>query len=269
MKKKIILSFSIILVLTVVLIAMISNNRIKNENLQLDKKKMNDNNEIVETKIEFKGNSENKVYVLISFYSQENLIKNIKVVENKEIPEEREIEINGEGRSSFAIDYGFENEMNNIYDFIITTNNGNKIKYTYNISAFLCNESYGEYIAPETDEYIIECLGARGGYSRADGWPGAPGGNGGYTKGTINLQKDEKLYVYVGGKGADAIVYNDSIGGYNGGGLGTWDHSDNEAAGAGGGATDIRLVSGNWNEFDSLKSRIMVAARWRRRFLVY
>ena len=28
----------------------------------------------------------------------------------------------------------------------------------------------------------------------------------------------------------------------------------------GGGATDIRLASGNWNDFNSLKSRIMVAA---------
>lgn len=32
----------------------------------------------------------------------------------------------------------------------------------------------------------------------------------------------------------------------------------------GGGATDIRLVSGEWNDFESLKSRIMVAGggRW-------
>ena len=27
----------------------------------------------------------------------------------------------------------------------------------------------------------------------------------------------------------------------------------------GGGATDIRLISGNWDSFESLKSRIMVA----------
>ena len=31
-------------------------------------------------------------------------------------------------------------------------------------------------------------------------------------------------------------------------------------AGGGGGATDVRLTPGEWNNFDSLKSRIMVAA---------
>ena len=41
---------------------------------------------------------------------------------------------------------------------------------------------------------------------------------------------------------------------FNGGAIGT------SYASSGGGATDIRLVSGNWNDFDSLKSRIMVAA---------
>ncbi|MFR6022531.1 MAG: glycine rich domain-containing protein [Clostridia bacterium] len=35
----------------------------------------------------------------------------------------------------------------------------------------------------------------------------------------------------------------------------------------GGGATDIRLVSGEWNDFESLKSRIMVAGGGRRSIL--
>ena len=34
---------------------------------------------------------------------------------------------------------------------------------------------------------------------------------------------------------------------------------DDECSGGGGGATDIRLVGGEWDSFDSLKSRIMVA----------
>ncbi|MFR6022533.1 MAG: glycine rich domain-containing protein [Clostridia bacterium] len=37
----------------------------------------------------------------------------------------------------------------------------------------------------------------------------------------------------------------------------------------GGGATDIRLVSGEWNDFESLKSRIMVAGGGRRSILWY
>ena len=58
------------------------------------------------------------------------------------------------------------------------------------------------------------------------------GGNGGYTSGIIYLKKGEKIYVYVGGHGSDAVVGKDSTAGYNGGGLGTWDHSDDESAGA-------------------------------------
>lgn len=52
------------------------------------------------------------------------------------------------------------------------------------------------------------------------------------------------------------------------GGLGTWDGRDDEASGAGGGATDFRLVPGSWNDKESLYSRIMVAGGGRRRFMV-
>ena len=120
--------------------------------------------------------------------------------------------------------------------------------------------SYQEYQVQKTGYYKIECIGASGGYSVGNGSIRAYGGNGGYTSGVIKLNKGEKLYIYVGGHGTDAKAKNDSTNGYNGGGLGTWDHSDDESAGAGGGATDIRLVAGEWNDFNSLKSRIMVAA---------
>ncbi|SNU04809.1 Glycine rich protein [Prevotellaceae bacterium MN60] len=51
------------------------------------------------------------------------------------------------------------------------------------------------------------------------------------------MNKTDILYVYVGNNG----------GSFNG-------------VGNGGGATDIRLIDGAWNNFNSLKSRIMVAA---------
>ena len=120
--------------------------------------------------------------------------------------------------------------------------------------------SYQEYEVKKTGYYKIECVGARGGSSIAQGSLGVYGGYGGYTSGIIKLEKGEKIYVYVGGHGADAVVGKNSEKGYNGGGIGTWDNSDDESAGAGGGATDIRLVPGEWNNFESLKSRIMVAA---------
>ncbi len=135
---------------------------------------------------------------------------------------------------------------------------------TFSKTEFNFKNNYEEYDVPKTGYYKIECYGAKGGYSRINGSIGASGGNGGYISGFIELKKGEKLYVYVGGHGADAVVGKDAKGGYNGGGLGTWDHSDDEAAGAGGGATDIRLISGEWNNFESLKSRIMVAAGGRR-----
>ena len=122
--------------------------------------------------------------------------------------------------------------------------------------------SYSKYEIKETGYYKIECFGANGGYAVGDNTIRGKGGKGGYTSGIIKLNQGETLYVYVGGHGTDAVAGKDSTNGYNGGGLGTWDQSDNEAAGAGGGSTDIRLVSGKWDNFKSLKSRIMVAARW-------
>lgn len=118
---------------------------------------------------------------------------------------------------------------------------------------------YKEYIVPYTGVYKFEVWGAGGGTSRINGSVGNYAGKGGYASGDITLKKGEKYYVYVGQKGTDAVVKKDSVATWNGGGLGTWDHSDDEAAGAGGGATDIRLVSGNWDDSKSLASRIMVA----------
>lgn len=108
-------------------------------------------------------------------------------------------------------------------------------------------------------KYKVECWGARGGYSRRNGSLYRVSGLGGYTKGEIHLTNTLSVFAYVGGQGADAVVRKNSAGGYNGGGSGTWDNNDDESAGGGGGASDIRLVGGVWNDFASLKSRVMVA----------
>ena len=134
---------------------------------------------------------------------------------------------------------------------------------------------YQTFTVPATGFYQIELWGAQGGNSvgnnsktcsnnRGKAYGGGCGGFGAYTSGVIKLNKDDTLYVYVGGRGLDAKAGNNRAGGWNGGGSSTYDHSDNEASGSGGGATDIRLVPTSsttaWNEFNSLKSRIMVAA---------
>lgn len=98
--------------------------------------------------------------------------------------------------------------------------------------------------------YKIEAWGAQGGNSTY-------GGKGGYSSGTIKLNKGENLYIYVGGMGpSNATTTN--IGGYNGGGY-SGNNSGSNSYG-GGGATDIRLWGGAWNDSTGLNSRIMVAA---------
>ena len=116
------------------------------------------------------------------------------------------------------------------------------------------------FIAPISSYYKIEAWGASGGYSVCGGAKCGQPGNGGYAAGKIYLEKDEKIYVYVGAKGTDGVVGYDSRAAFNGGGLGTSDHRDDETAGGGGGASDVRLVfSYNWNDSASLASRILVA----------
>jgi len=90
--------------------------------------------------------------------------------------------------------------------------------------------------------YIFEACGAQGGS------PDDTGGKGAYTKGIINIEDEENIYVYVGGK---ANVFN---------GGGKLNNVNSIYCGAGGGATDFRLINGTWNNADSLRSRIMVAA---------
>ena len=138
----------------------------------------------------------------------------------------------------------------------------NYTKYDNYDVGFDYTGDYQTFTAPYTGKYTFELWGAGAGTSMQTGkltnTASRPGGAGGYTKGSITLQKGDTFYIYVGGRGQDAII-GDALGGYNGGGNATYDHSDDESAGAGGGATDIRLVPGVWNYNKSLASRIMVA----------
>ena len=115
--------------------------------------------------------------------------------------------------------------------------------------------NYQEYIVPATGVYKIECWGAQGNYSKS---LRAYGGLGGYTSGTIQLKYGEKLYIYVGENRTDRTA---SFNCGSTGGSGSDSNNGGSINGyGGGGATDVRLIAGtNWNDFDSLKSRIMVA----------
>ena len=84
------------------------------------------------------------------------------------------------------------------------------------------------FVVPYSHEYLLEAWGAQGGRG---------GGRGGYSYGTIYLEKGTQLYLCAGGSGDN--------GGFNGGGT--------SRAGYGGGASDIRLGQ------NSLYSRILIA----------
>ncbi len=129
-----------------------------------------------------------------------------------------------------------------------------------------------EFTTPCSGNYKVELWGAQGGSISGVAYNSDGsirnsnltyvGGKGAYTTGLINLNKNKILYVYVGGSPSQInttlVSGGNYVGGFNGGESIT---SGQEIYGApGGGATDIRLFNGNWNDFSSLKSRIMVAA---------
>ena len=98
----------------------------------------------------------------------------------------------------------------------------------------------------------MECWGAQGG-----GNSSYPGGKGSYTKGTITIKANTAFYIVVGQNGKnEGIIFNNGskfVHIYLPATTGSW---------SGGGSTDIRLTihTEEWDNFDSRKSRIMVAA---------
>ena len=108
------------------------------------------------------------------------------------------------------------------------------------------------FTAPYTGTYKIECWGASGGDLN-----NYVGGKGAYTNGNIQLNKNQVLYIYIGEQGGKTAIASTP---FNSGSSQTDNGGEWQFGRAGGGATDIRLTSGNWNYFESLKSRIMVAA---------
>lgn len=130
---------------------------------------------------------------------------------------------------------------------------------------FAFTGSVQEFTAPISGYYRMEAWGASGGNSCEQGKSVAPvTAFGAYTSGMLYLNAGETIYVYVGERGYDADTVNALTGkAWNGGTAGSWDGSGEgntkESAAGGGGATDFRLVGGEWNNFESLKSRIMVA----------
>lgn len=101
-------------------------------------------------------------------------------------------------------------------------------------------EPYYTFTAPIAGTYNLEAWGAQGG--------GTQGGFGGYSYGTINLNKNDILYVYVGGAGSGIT------GGYNGGGTALTNGF------GGGGATHIATSIGKLSTLSSSLNNIIIVA---------
>ena len=116
-----------------------------------------------------------------------------------------------------------------------------------------------EFTVPYDGNYRLEVWGAQGGMVVG----GANGGYGGYSIGSIHLNKNQTLYINVGGKGNNNPKVANNIvakGGYNGGGDAGSDGYTSWSAG--GGATHIALVSGKLSTLESHKNdnKILIVA---------
>lgn len=115
-------------------------------------------------------------------------------------------------------------------------------------------------IVLDPGEYLLECWGASGGgrefvspsLYNENGMGLA--GRGGYSRGKISISSSIKMYVYVGGMGANPISTTKTylLGGFNGGGS-SWYVNTGAPGSSGGGATDMKVAN------NDLHSRIIVA----------
>ncbi|KAK8834527.1 hypothetical protein M9Y10_010634 [Tritrichomonas musculus] len=136
--------------------------------------------------------------------------------------------------------YGHEKE------FVSQAVSTNGIQYIYNFTG------RAEAVTLPTGRYRLEVWGAEGGKNNEFS---NHSGKGGYSVGTLTLNKATKLFIHVG------ECPNGLKGGWNGGGSAKKYKKYTPAGG--GGATDISLYgeegSSNWNNEDHLYSRIIVA----------
>ncbi len=233
--------------------------------------------------------TQNKTYVF-TFEHQNILLANTSKVSNFNftlLDGVKIVDQNGNTVEEVTID------VNSEPAFDSTVNGTYKISYTATHQGYLIEaERIIEVVDPVTYEYAYtggeqqfnvpasgvyraELWGAQGGSItgsayNSDGSVRAnsltyTGGKGAYTVGNVNLEMGTNLYLYVGGTAQQmnhSLLWEENsgttVGGYNGGGSLT--DGQHVYGAPGGGATDIRLVNGNWDNFDSLKSRIMVAS---------
>ncbi len=183
-----------------------------------------------------------------------NINKSFKYEKNKEY----ELPVQTSQNGSFFTGWSVKSGNGKIIDNKLTINDLTTINANYSSSSVYNYEfikptsensnPHYTFITPVDGIYKIALWGASGG--------GSNGGLGGYTEGNIYLKKGTYLHVFVGEHPNG--VY-DSCYGYNTNN--SFNGSKLGSCVGGGGATDVRLITGiEWDDFTSLKSRIIVSA---------
>ena len=133
-----------------------------------------------------------------------------------------------------------------LYDF--KENETREFRYTGTYQDILLNPGIYTFIAQGANG---------GGETVGNHTKPSQGGLGGKASGTYAILAPTTIYIYVGERGyygQGSNSYGGPLGGWNGGGNGGQSNS-----GSGGGATDFRLISGAWNNLNSLYSRFVIA----------
>ena len=119
------------------------------------------------------------------------------------------------------------------------------------------------FTAPVSGTYRLETWGASGGYGYDKTRSTGGGGYGGFSSGYTKLDKNNTLYLNVGGQGEDNCETKKCLGGYNGGSDSSkWANEDGKGlyTGGGGGATHIALQSGLLSTFENSISDILIVS---------
>lgn len=120
-----------------------------------------------------------------------------------------------------------------------------------------------QFVTPCDGIYMLETWGASGGYAYDILRSTGGGGYGGYSVGSVSLNKTNTLFINVGGQGESNCQTTTCTGGYNGGSSSSkWANGTGAGlyTGGGGGATHIANVSGLLSTLEDSKDKILLVS---------
>ena len=180
----------------------------------------------VEASTEFKGN--------IPFMAQTTDKRYVQIVKPNVAATFKAVDETNKPRTAWGSlkSYSFNVDKNQVVAKDITSD----ADFYYLARLFSYNASTESFTVPVDGTYNLECWGA--GVSQ-----------GGKSQGDYQAQKNQVLFICVGGKGTEGTIYDIGIGGYNGGGNGGKASVDNQGrtvkyGDGGSGATHICLEDG-------------------------